>query len=99
MDVGKVEPSLDVSEDGLVVLPNENKRRAEALRNLLSTSPSAGTNLIVVSHKPNLQDAAGKEFGDLGEGEVVVFQSAADGEFHFVARVPFETWTKWSQVQ
>src|SRR4029077_5337660 len=69
--VGEVITSIDVSEGGLVVSTNENQRRAKALRQLLSTQPAQGKNLAVVSHKPNLQDAAGKEFGDLDEGEVV----------------------------
>src|SRR5438874_11367095 len=74
LDVGEVTASVDVTEGGLVVSPRENERRARALRELLSTAPAEGKNVVIVSHKPNLQDAAGKEFGDLGEGEVVVFK-------------------------
>lgn len=92
LGLGDVTPLLDVSEGGLVVSPNENKRRATALRKLLTTPPKDGVNVIIVSHKPNLQDAAGKEFGDLGEGEIVVFQPADDGELHMVARIPAKTW-------
>src|SRR5882724_7235227 len=58
--LGEVQSTIDVSEGGLVVSPNENKRRAEALRALLATPPPGGKNLIVISHRPNLQDAAGK---------------------------------------
>jgi phosphohistidine phosphatase SixA len=87
LEVGEVVPSVDVAEGGLVVSPNENKRRAEALRSLLGTAPPKGKNLVIVSHKPNLQDAAGKEFGDVGEGEVVVFRPLGDSKFEAVARV------------
>src|SRR5580704_15041966 len=38
-----VEKTTDLTEGGLVVSPNENNRRAEALRKLLSTTPSPGT--------------------------------------------------------
>ena len=75
-----------------MVSPNENKRRAAALKKLLSTAPKGGGNLIIVSHKPNLQDAAGKEFGDLREGEIVIFQPADDAELHLIARVPPSDW-------
>jgi phosphohistidine phosphatase SixA len=92
LGLGKVTPLIDVSEGGLVVSPNENKRRAAALRKLLTTPPQDGGNVVIVSHKPNLQDAAGKEFGDLGEGEIVVFQPADDGQLHLVARIPAKTW-------
>jgi len=98
LDVGEVNSSVDVTEGGLVVSPNENQRRAKALRQLLATPPPKGKNLVIVSHKPNLQDAAGKEFGDLGEAEVVVFQPLGDGKFKVVARIAApETWTKWAK--
>jgi phosphohistidine phosphatase SixA len=97
MEVGKVEASLDVSEGGLVVSPNENKRRAAALKKLLSTPPPEGKNLVIVSHKPNLQDAAGKELGDVGEAEVVAFQPSGKGKFTVVARVAPEAWSKWAK--
>ncbi len=98
LGLGEVEAALDVTEGGLVVSPDENQRRAVALRKLLGTAPPAGTNVVVVSHRPNLQDAAGKEFGDLGEGEVVVFRPLGDGTFRVVARVaPPARWTEWAE--
>jgi len=97
LDIGDVTASVDVAEGGLVVSPQENERRASALRELLSTPPQNGKNVVIVSHKPNLQDAAGKEFGDVAEGEVVVFKSLGDGKFKFVARVTPETWDEWAK--
>jgi phosphohistidine phosphatase SixA len=97
LGVGQVAASVDVTEGGLVVSPNENKRRADALRKLLGTAPPRGKNLVIVSHKPNLQDAAGKEFGDLGEGEVVVFRPLGDGKFKMVARVAPARWAEWAR--
>src|SRR5437868_11409906 len=87
LDLGDVTPSVDVTEGGLVVSPRENERRAKALRELLSTAPADGKNVVIVSHKPNLQDAAGKDFGDLREAEVVIFQPLGKGKFKAVARV------------
>jgi phosphohistidine phosphatase SixA len=97
LDAGEVTASADVTEGGLVVPPRENERRAKALRELLSTAPAEGKNLVIVSHKPNLQDAAGKEFGDLAEGEVVVFKPLGGGKFKAVARVAPETWSEWAK--
>jgi phosphohistidine phosphatase SixA len=98
LDVGEVTASVDVTEGGLVVSPRENQRRARALRELLATPPAEGKNTLIVSHKPNLQDAAGKEFGDLAEGEAAVFKPLGDGKFKLVARVaPPETWSKWAR--
>ncbi|HJZ53547.1 MAG TPA: hypothetical protein VKE74_01230 [Gemmataceae bacterium] len=78
--------------------PRENQRRAQALRELLSTPPSEGKNTVIVSHRPNLQDAAGKEFGDLGEGEVVVFKRLREEKLKSVARIaPPSKWTEWAK--
>ena len=71
---------------------------AKALRALLSTPPVEGKNTVLVSHKSNLQDAAGKEFGDLAEAEVVVFKPLGEGKFKVATRVaPPETWSKWAK--
>lgn len=95
LGVGNIAQSVDVTEGGLVVSPRENQRRAKALRELLSEPPSEGTNTVIVSHRPNLQDAAGLRFGDVGEGEAVVFKPLGGGEFEAVARVP---WDKWNAL-
>jgi len=98
LDLGEAETVLDITEGGLVVSPRENQRRAAALRTLLATAPSVGKNTIIVSHRPNLQAAAGKEFGELGEGEIVVFQPFSEGKFKLVARVaPSSRWAEWAK--
>jgi phosphohistidine phosphatase SixA len=97
LELGKVEASLDVAEGGLVVSPNENQRRAQALRKRLGTAPPAGQNAIIVSHRPNLQDAAGKDLGDVGEAEAVIFEPLGDSKFKVVARVPAAAWSDWAK--
>ena len=64
-----VEKTADLSEGGLVVSPNENNRRAEALRKMLTTAPKPGTNTILITHYPNIIAALGKDWFDVKEGE------------------------------
>ena len=52
-----IEKTADLTEGGLVVSPNENNRRAEALRNMLGVAPKPGTSTVVITHKPNIVDA------------------------------------------
>jgi len=59
------EPTLDVSEGGLVVSPNENNRRAQALRAIVAAPPVAGRDTLVVTHKPNILDAFGKDWFEI----------------------------------
>jgi broad specificity phosphatase PhoE len=91
--VHNVEKSVDVTEGGLVVSPNENNRRAAAFRKLASTMPPAGTNIVVVSHKPNIIDAFGKDWFEVKEGEATIFKP--DGAvYSVVARIQMDEWPR-----
>jgi phosphohistidine phosphatase SixA len=95
---GEVAPSMDITEGGLVVTPAENNRRAQALRQLASTPPAPGTNTVVVSHKPNIMDAFGKDWFDVREGEASIFKPGGNGVYTLVARVPAGDWAKLAQT-
>jgi phosphohistidine phosphatase SixA len=85
--------SIDVTEGGLVVPPDENNRRAAALRKLASTVPAGATNAIIVSHKPNIIDAFGKDWFEVKEGEASIFKPDGTG-YKLVARVQMTDWPK-----
>jgi phosphohistidine phosphatase SixA len=89
---GDVKSTFDVSEGGLVVTPDENARRAQALRKLAGTAP-AGGNLVVVTHKPNIMDAFGKDWFDVREGEASIFQPDGQGGYKPVVRVKADEWS------
>jgi phosphohistidine phosphatase SixA len=97
LEVGEVKPSVDYAEGGLVVSPIENNRRAEALRRLASTPPPAGSNIVVVTHKPNILDAFGKDFFDVREGEALVFRPEAGGAYKPVVRIKADEWSRLAQ--
>jgi phosphohistidine phosphatase SixA len=91
--IGGKEPqaTLDVTEGGLVVSPNENNRRTQALRALVGTLPDPGTNTLIVTHKPNILDAFGKDWFEIKEGEASIFKPAS-GTYVMVARVQIAQW-------
>jgi broad specificity phosphatase PhoE len=86
------QPTLDVTEGGLVVTPIENNRRARALRDLAAATPDPGTNTLIVSHKPNVIDAFGKDWFEIKEGEASVFKPDGRGGFALVGRVQIGDW-------
>jgi phosphohistidine phosphatase SixA len=88
-----VEKTPDVTEGGLVVSPNENNRRAAAFRKLASTVPPAGSNVVIVSHKPNIIDAFGKDWFEIKEGEATIFKPAG-AAYKVVARVQMDEWPR-----
>jgi len=84
----------DVTEGGQVVTPIENDRRAAAFRTLAGTKPDAGTNTLIVSHKPNIIDAFGKDWFEVREGEATVFRPDGNGKFVPVGRLQAVDWIK-----
>jgi broad specificity phosphatase PhoE len=86
-----IEKTADITEGGLVVSPNENNRRAKAFRELLGTAPTPGTNTILITHKPNIIDALGKDWVDVKEGEASIFRPE-NGSYKLVARVEMGDW-------
>ena len=87
------QPSLDMTEGGLVVSPNENNRRAQAFRALVAAPPDPGTNTLIVSHKPNIIDAFGKDWFEIKEGEASIFKPEGGGKSTLVARIQIGQWT------
>jgi broad specificity phosphatase PhoE len=91
---GEVISTVDVTEGGLVATPIENDRRAEALRKLALTPPQAGKNTLVVTHKPNILDAFGKDWFEVKEGEASVFKPDGSGKLAPVMRLQAADWIK-----
>jgi phosphohistidine phosphatase SixA len=96
MGFGEPQPTPDVSEGGQVVTPIENNRRTAALRKLTATA-QPGTNVLVVSHKPNIMDAFGKDWFDVREAEISIFKPDGAGGYRPVARVQANEWAKLAQ--
>jgi broad specificity phosphatase PhoE len=88
-----IEKTADLTEGGLVVSPNENTRRAEAFHKILGTTPQPGSNTILITHKPNIVDALGKDWFDVKEGEASLFHPE-NGSYKLVARVQMDEWPR-----
>ena len=95
---GEVKPSIDFAEGGLVVTSIENNRRAQALRKLAAALPPPGTNVIVVTHRPNILDAFGKDWFEVKEGEASIFKPDGAGGYKLIARLQANDWSKLAQA-
>jgi len=90
--LGPVTLVPELGEGGLVVSPNENGRRARALRALLGTTPTGG-NLLLVGHRPNILDAVGVDAFTIAEGEIFVFRAQAEAPgYRLLGRLPMAAW-------
>src|SRR5256886_10647306 len=91
------ETTNDVTEGGQVVSPNENARRMQALRAMAARVPEPGTNTLIVTHKPNILDAFGKDWFDIREGEASVFKPDGNGGYKPVVRIKADEWSGLSK--
>jgi len=70
-----IEKTTDLTEGGLIVSPDENSRRAAALHKMLAQMPEKGTNTFLITHKPNIIDALGKDWFDVKVRRSIDFQA------------------------
>jgi phosphohistidine phosphatase SixA len=88
---GKAEALDDVYF--MVGIPKaERQRRTEALRQLLATSPQEGTNLVIVSHMSNLEEAI--QLWPEPEGAGYLFHPDGKGAYRIVGRLAPTLWEK-----
>jgi broad specificity phosphatase PhoE len=90
----EVTTTADLTEAGDHVTQPEKERRAEAMLKIAGTAPAKRTNTLVVSHKPNIVDAFGKDWADVREGEATIFRPDGSGKFVVVGRVQASEWSE-----
>ena len=91
---GDVTAAPDLTESGSTLPPDENNRRALALRKLVAGRPPADNNVVIVSHRPNIIDAFGNGWLDVREGEASVFEPDGHGSYKLIIRIQASEWSK-----
>ena len=61
---------------------------------MVGTRPVDATNSLIVTHRPNILDAFGKDWFDVKEGEASVFKPDGSGKAVLVARVQAIDWVR-----
>ena len=90
-DPGNVAKQRQLSERGRETARDVGAA-LKALRKFAGTPPAAGTNTLLVTHKPNILDAFGKDWFDVREGEASIFRPDGSGKYELVERVPADRW-------
>jgi len=98
LDLGEVNATEALNEGGTTTMAQGNVDKGAALRKLAATPPTAGTNVILVTHKPNIVGAFGKDLSDVGEGEATIVRPDGKGGFIVIARVLAMDWPRLAQA-
>ena len=86
-------PVTELTEGSLVVSPNEQRRRAAFLRQLVVAPMAAGQNRLIVTHRISLGQAFGKEWYDVKEGEASIFR-IENGAYSLITRLQLDDWSR-----
>ena len=73
-----------------------NAKVGEAIRSLVNAAPKSATNNVLITHKTNIADAFGKEFGNVIDGEALVLKPNPAGAPTFVDRVQPKEWIEYA---
>jgi phosphohistidine phosphatase SixA len=87
----QAKPVAELTEGSLVESPNENRRRAAVLRQLVATAVEPGANRLLVTHRANITQAFGKEWYDVREGEISIFKPEM-GAYTLAGRLQLADW-------
>jgi phosphohistidine phosphatase SixA len=71
-----------------------NTKGGAAIRDLVNAAPKPASNNVLITHKTNIADAFGKEFGNVAEGEAIVLKPNPSGAPTLVDRVQAQEWTE-----
>jgi len=69
------------------------------LRNLVSQVPPTGTDLMVVTHAPNITGAFGANVADVADGEILVFRPDGRGDAMLAGRIKIEDWPAFARLK
>lgn len=92
LGLGEVTFTPDLAESGPALSSDENNRRAQTFRKLVAARPPADNNIVIVSHKPNIVAAFGKDWSDVREGEASIFEPDGKGGYKLIARLQADQW-------
>ncbi len=67
-------------------------QQAAWLRAKAAERPRPGTDVVLITHQPNIAAAFGQDAAGLGDGEALVFKPEGGGREELVGRIPMGDW-------
>src|SRR5262245_31077670 len=98
LNLGEVGTTAALNEGGTTSMAQGNADKGAALHHLAATLPDTGTNVILVTHKPNIVGAFGRDWSDVSEGEATIVRPDSEGGFIVIARVLVADWARLAQL-
>lgn len=88
----------ELAEGGNGMSASGSKAQAAWLKNAVNQPPPTGSNLLLVTHTPNIVAAFGQDVSDIQPGEMLVFRPVRGREAVLIARVKIDQWRQWAAL-
>jgi phosphohistidine phosphatase SixA len=92
--LGQPKTYSQLGDGGQSMQADPTGTRATWLREKVAQTPMAGTNTIVVTHFPNVNEAFVKDAVGLADGEALVFRPDGQGGALYIGRIKIEEWSQ-----
>jgi phosphohistidine phosphatase SixA len=92
LDLGDSRPVEALGDGGLDMQPDVEGKRPAWLRAKASEAPPASSNVLLITHLPNLRGAFGDDAADMADGETLILRPGG-GEVAVVGRVRIDEWS------
>jgi phosphohistidine phosphatase SixA len=90
--LGQPKTYAQLGDGGQSMQADPTGTRAAWLRAKVTESPTPGTNTIIVTHFPNVNEAFAKDATGLADGEALVFRPNVHGGAALIGRIKIEDW-------
>lgn len=95
LDVGEPELVAELGDGGNSMQADTEGRRSAWLRQRAAELPAAGTNVIIVTHLPNLTGAFGPQVADMRDGEALIVRPEPGG-MSIIGRIAIDEWPSFA---
>jgi phosphohistidine phosphatase SixA len=90
--LGQPKTYSQLGDGGQSMQADPTGTRATWLREKVAQTPTAGTNTVIVTHFPNVNEAFAKDAVGLADGEALVFRPNGHGGALDIGRIKIEEW-------
>jgi len=84
----------ELGDGGLGMQVQSPAAAAAWLRTKTTEAPRAGSNILLVTHAPNIQGAFGQSADGIADGEMMVFRPDGKGGSTLIARIKIDDWPR-----
>jgi phosphohistidine phosphatase SixA len=92
--LGQPQTYAQLGDGGQSMQADATGTRAAWLRAKVAESPAPGTNTIIVTHFPNVNEAFAKDAAGLADGEALIFRPDGHGAATVIVRIKIEEWPR-----